>query len=145
MTFRPLHVAEPSLPFGKRPPAIVDASVICAIVFGEPEADVALQRVRHHMLVAPDLLPYEVGNVALTKHRRGMPLADARAGVERCLDLELKLEPTDDLQRLELASLYGLTGYDAAYLWLAETLRAPLVTFDARLAEAARRHLDAQT
>ncbi|MDX1500848.1 MAG: type II toxin-antitoxin system VapC family toxin [Thermoanaerobaculia bacterium] len=31
----------------------------------------------------------------------------------------------------------GLTPYDAAYLWLAETLHAPLVTLDRRLAAAA--------
>ena len=43
---------------------------------------------------------------------------------------------------LELAQRYGLTPYDAAYLWLAERLEAPLVTFDARLGEAARRHLE---
>ena len=43
---------------------------------------------------------------------------------------------------LELAQHYGLTPYHAAYLWLAERLEAPLVTFDARLGEAARRHLE---
>ena len=40
-----------------------------------------------------------------------------------------------------LALEYELTGYDAAYLWLAAELRAPLMTFDTRLGSAARRHL----
>jgi predicted nucleic acid-binding protein len=122
----------------------VDASVICAVVFAEPEAEAALQRIRHHALVAPDLLPYEVSNVALMKHRRGAPMPDMRAGLVRCLELELLLEPTDALQRLEIAARYGLSAYDAAYLWLAEATQAPLITFDARLAEAARRHLGPQ-
>jgi predicted nucleic acid-binding protein len=141
---RPLHVAEPSPPYGQRLPVVVDASVICAVVFAEPEADAALQRIRHHALVAPDLLPYEVSNVALMKHRRGAPMPDMRAGLVRCLELELLLEPTDALQRLEIAARYGLSAYDAAYLWLAEATQAPLITFDARLAEAARRHLGPQ-
>jgi predicted nucleic acid-binding protein len=139
---RALHVAEPQTPYGQRPPAVVDASVICAVVFDEPEAAEALERIRRHMLVAPDLLPYEVSNVAVMKHCRGTPLTDVRAGVARCLELDLLLEPTDSLQRLELAARYGLSAYDAAYLWLAESVQAPLITFDARLAEAARHHLD---
>jgi predicted nucleic acid-binding protein len=50
--------------------------------------------------------------------------------------------PVPAAAALELAQRYGLTPYDAAYLWLAEQLEAPLVTFDARLGEAARRHLE---
>jgi predicted nucleic acid-binding protein len=50
--------------------------------------------------------------------------------------------PVPAAAALELAQRYGLTPYDAAYLWLAERLEAPLVTFDARLGEAARRHLE---
>ena len=34
-----------------------------------------------------------------------------------------------------------LTAYDAAYLLLAATLQAPLLTFDQRLSQAAQRHL----
>jgi predicted nucleic acid-binding protein len=36
---------------------------------------------------------------------------------------------------------YRISVRDAAYLWLAADLKAPLVTFDAKLARAARRHL----
>ena len=40
-----------------------------------------------------------------------------------------------------LAAQYGLSAYDAAYLWLAVDLRAPLLTFDQRLARAAQQQL----
>jgi len=40
---------------------------------------------------------------------------------------------------LQLARAHGLTGYDAVYLELALRRHLPLVTFDAALAEAARR------
>ena len=43
---------------------------------------------------------------------------------------------------MALAQRYKLTAYDAAYLWLAERLEAPLATFDAALARAAREHLE---
>ena len=39
------------------------------------------------------------------------------------------------------AARYELSAYDAAYLWLAAELRAPLATFDRRLAEATQAHL----
>jgi predicted nucleic acid-binding protein len=39
---------------------------------------------------------------------------------------------------LLLAERGRLTAYDAAYLWLARSLRAPLVTFDEALARASR-------
>jgi len=58
-------------------------------------------------------------------------------------------DPVDHMDRREvqlvvtqaLAERYALSGYDAAYLWLAAALKAPLATFDRRLGEAARRHL----
>lgn len=40
-----------------------------------------------------------------------------------------------------IASLYRLTASDAAYLWLAGTLKAPLATFDRQLASAAGDYL----
>lgn len=42
---------------------------------------------------------------------------------------------------LKLAVRHGITGYDAAYLWLAAELRAPLATFDRQLAQAAQTYL----
>jgi len=38
-----------------------------------------------------------------------------------------------------LAGQHGLSCYDAAYLWLALAQRAPLVTFDRKLAAAYRK------
>ena len=52
-----------------------------------------------------------------------------------------------DLYRIDvqavvaLAIRYQLSAYDAAYLWLAAELKAPLATFDEKLATAARAHL----
>ena len=40
-----------------------------------------------------------------------------------------------------LALRYKLTAYAAAYLWLAAELKAPLATFDEKLAVAAQAHL----
>jgi hypothetical protein len=47
----------------------------------------------------------------------------------------------DPFVQAGLAMSYGLSTYEAAYLWLAAEMKVALVTFDARLARAARRHL----
>jgi len=138
-----LHVAEPAPSYAQRPAAVVDASVLCAIVFVEPELDEALARAGQHRLLAPHLLPYEVANVAVMKHRRGEPLDDLQSALQRFAALDLVLEPVQPHDTLDLAARYGITAYDAAYLWLAASRRAPLFTFDRRLADAARRHLGA--
>ena len=50
--------------------------------------------------------------------------------------LSLDLEPVGFDELPALAGQYGLSCYDAAYLWLALAHRVPLVTFDRKLAAA---------
>ena len=53
--------------------------------------------------------------------------------------IELHSVPSEAM--LQLALDFELSAYDAAYLWLAAELKAPLATFDRGLAKAAREHL----
>lgn len=138
---RPLYVAEPPPLWRRLPPAVVDASVVCATTFGEPESARALELCTRHALAAPDLLPYEVTNAAAGKVRRGQRGEDARQALAAFLALDIALHRTDALARFDLALRYNLSAYDAAYLWLAGELHAPLLTFDVKLAEAATDYL----
>ena len=49
--------------------------------------------------------------------------------------------PVNTADSFDLPLRYNLSGYDAAYLWLAAKLKAPLATFDQKLGEAAKTHL----
>lgn len=137
---RALLVAEPSAAYALRPQAVVDASLIAALLFAEPEQPVAAQRLANCRPVAPDLLPYELGNVAVGKLRRGHAEDALRAGLNDLDALDITLHVVAAAPAFDLAARYGLTAYDAAYLALAAQLRCPLFTFDTRLAAAARRH-----
>lgn len=139
---RPLYVAEPRAAYGQRPPAVVDASLIAALLFAEPEQETAARQLSSCQPVAPDLLPYELGNVAVSKLRRGVAEADVRMGLADLEALGIELHPVAAVPAFDLAVRYGLTAYDAAYLTLAAQLRCPLLTFDMRLAAAARRHFE---
>jgi len=121
------------------PLAVVDASALAAIVFGEPEAEEVASRLEDLELAAPSLLPYEVANVAAFKlRRRLLPLQQVASGLALFARFGIRLHEADPAALATLAERTGLTAYDAAYLWLAESLGAALVTLDRKLERAWR-------
>jgi predicted nucleic acid-binding protein len=94
---------------------------------------------------APDLWLWECGNVIANGVKRGRIEPDDGLLVWSVLDavrtrVEVaSLQPSQVRACLALAFELGLSIYDAAYLWLAMSLKLPLLTSDARLAAAAAR------
>lgn len=138
-------VAEPPVAYRIEPPLVIDASVISALLFDEPERDQAQAWMQGKQLYAPQLLDYEVANVAVSKRRKGLPLAAAEIALRHYESADIQLLDPDPAELVGLAERYELSAYDAAYLWLAAEIKAPLATFDRRLGEAARRHLASLT
>lgn len=119
---------------------VVDASVVAAVVFGEPRAREAVELLRGADLYAPSLLAYELASVAWKKASRSPERAEAIAqALELGLALDIRWLPVDHVATLRLALKEGVTTYDASYLFLARSLGLPLVTFDERLAARAAR------
>lgn len=136
-----LHVAEPPTDYRVLPPLAIDCSVLVAALFREPALEVQAHEVmRRCRLHAPELLRYEIANVALKKVASADELA-VHTALEEFDGLDLNLHRVDIKGSFELARRYALTAYDSAYLWLAGELKAPLATFDRKLAEAARQYL----
>ena len=119
---------------------VVDASALAALLFGEPDADLVARRLADTTLLSPSLVRYELAGVCLKKMRR---YPDQRVGLAAALELYSRLGvveaevPAAELARL--AERAGVTAYDAAYLWMAEHVGAPLLTLDQELARAAPR------
>jgi len=138
-----LHVAEPPAAYRVLPPLVVDSSVLVAALFREPaleeQARGAMRRCKLH---APLLLEYEIANVALKKASMADEV-EVLAALDGLDALEVTLHRVDVKGSFQLARRYALTAYDAAYLWLTGELKAPLATFDRKLANAARQHLGA--
>jgi predicted nucleic acid-binding protein len=89
----------------------------------------------------PDHFFIECANVFWKSVRRlGHPLAAAQADLKDLTDLPFESVPTRNLAgpSLELAAELGVAAYDAAYLALARTLDAPLITADEALVKKAR-------
>ena len=136
------HVAEPPARYRVRPPLVVDCSVVAALLFDEPQRDAARAAMTGAALFAPFLLDAEMVSVAARKAR--LDLSDAASlGLADYLAMPITRREVDLAAQLHIALEDELTAYDAAYLALAVELRAPLATFDARLARAAVRRLRA--
>jgi predicted nucleic acid-binding protein len=137
-----LHVAEPVLPYARRPLLVVDASVLAAVLFAEPTRTEAEARLRGCRLCAPVLVDFEIANVALQKGRaQVLRWEEIERAWAAFASLDLTRQSVDPAAMTRVAERHRLTAYDAAYLCVAEAMEAPLATFDVSLAKAARRHL----
>lgn len=118
---------------------IVDASFL-VIALGDDGTDGAhaRQRLRGEELAAPHLIDPEVASVlrrsALSGSMTGQRAAQALQDLAD-LDIE-RVEHITLLPRIwELRDNY--TAYDACYVAIAEVFRAPLLTYDAKMASGA--------
>ena len=117
------------------PAKVLDASVLGALIFGEPRAKEALSLLEGAELYAPPLLAYELTSVARKKVLRYPQLREKISkALEIGLSLNINWTEADHAAVLQLALDTGLTTYDASYLYLARSLGVPLLTFDERLA-----------
>lgn len=126
-------------------PLVVDASYILAVALAEdgaPDLAAFEGRLAREGARVPTLWRYEVANALLAASRRGRiesalpPLILADIAALPIRDDEARADAIG--ATLALATLYGLTVYDAAYLECARHHGATLATLDAALARAAR-------
>jgi predicted nucleic acid-binding protein len=135
-----LYVAEPPAQYIARPPVVVDCSALAGMLFEEPWQAQAREKIYGRTLHAPFLLEMEITSVALKKHKQGLGEVVAE-GLASFKALNVALHQIKPAEVLALALQYNLSAYDASYLWLAAVLKAPLATFDEKLATAAQVHL----
>lgn len=125
------------------PSCVIDASVGVKLFLPEDFADRAQEFVaealadRSRSLHVPDLFFVECANVLWKAVRRlGYPMSYAKANLKNLRMTGLLTTPTQQLaeRAFEISCEYGISAYDACYVALAESLGAPLVTADNRLA-----------
>lgn len=118
---------------------VIEASAMVDALVGEPANPELLALLADEDLHAPALLDFEVAS-ALRGHLLGKRLK--ATGVDAALDdfaaLHIERHHLTGLLRHILRLRSNFTAYDAAYVVLAQALDAPLVTADAKLAEAGR-------
>ncbi|MBB5164518.1 type II toxin-antitoxin system VapC family toxin [Mycobacterium sp. AZCC_0083] len=117
---------------------VCDASVIVAALLDSgPDGQWAVGRLTDVDLHAPTLVHYECANVIRRLELAGTVGADQAAlAYADLLDLNVTLWPYEVLGARIWQLRQNLTSYDAAYVALAETLSATLVTLDQRIARS---------
>lgn len=120
---------------------VLDASAVVELLLGSTRGEAVIEAIRDRgaeaRLHAPDLLDVEVAQVVRRLVLQGSVLEARGAGA---IELLGRLPVTRHPARILLPRIWALrstlTAYDAAYVSLAETLGAPLLTCDERLARA---------
>lgn len=117
---------------------VVDASVVVHALLPTPTGPAALwTRLRATRCLAPHLVDAEVGSVLRRGVARGTVHADvAESGLRALDDLIDERYPHGNLARTAWRLRHNLSYYDALYVALAARLGHPLLTADARLANA---------
>ena len=118
---------------------VLDASAVIELLLGTPAGRIVATRIANNeeSLHAPHLLTVEVVQVLRRLNATGI-ISNARsaAALTDFLDLDIERWDHEVLARRIWALRHNLTAYDGAYIALAESLPAPLLTADRRLAGA---------
>jgi predicted nucleic acid-binding protein len=122
---------------------VVDASVVIEVLLNTSAGIQLAERLFNpgETLHAPHLLDIEVAQV-LRRYMRTRELDAARGlqALDDLVDFPLTRYPHDLFLRRSWELRHNITAYDAAYILLAETLGASLLTRDAALASAPGTH-----
>jgi len=122
-------------------PLILDCSVLAQAVFAEENSEQARALIRSgRRLMAPDLMPIELGNVLWKKVQRGAMAPAEALEAHRGLTLlaPVRILPSRNYQprALALALEHRRSFYDSLYLAMAEAEGGLFITADERLAHA---------
>jgi predicted nucleic acid-binding protein len=110
---------------------LIDASALMPILIDEPEKICIVNATKGCELMAPSILPYEIGN-ALTRLKKRQILNEKQvvAAYNDFKKIPLRLLEADIENALKIACKYAIYAYDAYYLETAYRLNLPLLTLD---------------
>ena len=118
---------------------IADTNTFIAVALNEPEKGKIIGLTEGHDLIAPDVLPFEIGN-ALTAmmKKNALKKEEVVSAWEIVQQIPVDLRHTDIKSALSIAIKFNLYAYDAYFLECAENLRSPLLTLDIGMQRVAR-------
>ena len=118
---------------------IADTNTFLAVTLFEPERDEIIRLTQEADLIAPDILPFEIGNALSAMLKRGrLGPGDILAAWDAIQQIPVDLRSVDVREALKIAMRFNIYAYDTYFLICALTLRCPLLTLDRRMIEVAK-------
>ncbi len=117
-----------------------DTNTFIAVALNEPEKKVIINLTEGHDLVAPEVLPFEIGNALTAMVKRKTLLADdAVLAWDTIQQIPVDLRRINISAALRIAMQHNIYAYDAYFLECALNQRCPLLTLDRQMREIARK------
>jgi len=118
---------------------IADTNAFIAVALNKPEKGKIIRLTEGHDLLAPDVLPFEIGN-ALTAmmKKNALKKEEVSSAWEIVKQIPVDLRHTNIKAALGIAIKFNLYAYDAYFLECAKNLRSPLLTLDLGMQKVAR-------
>ena len=119
---------------------VADASVFLAVVLNDAARDSIIRNTTGRGIVAPEILPYEVGNALVVVRRKGrLTEREVLRAFDSAQQIPVTLLPVTIPSAVKLAMQFGIYAYDAYYLQCCIENRLPLLSLDVRMCEVAKR------
>jgi predicted nucleic acid-binding protein len=113
---------------------VADTNTFIAVSLNEPERKAIIDLTEGCELVAPDVLPFELGNALTAMMKKGtLQPHEISSSWDTIRQIPVELKRTDIKYALEIAVQFGIYAYDAYFLECASGLRCPLITLDRRM------------
>jgi predicted nucleic acid-binding protein len=117
---------------------ISDTNIFLAVVLNEPEKDRIIQLTSGAEAVAPEILPYEIGNALSAMYKRKQLTKKEALSAQRATEsISVRLVAIDIQEAVRLALEFNIYAYDAYFLQCAKSLASPLLTLDNRMKHVA--------
>jgi predicted nucleic acid-binding protein len=119
---------------------VIDTSALIAVIAAEPEKEKLIQMTSGAELIAPQSVHWEIGNAlsAMLKRRR-IVFSQAARAIEIYRKIPIRFVDVELEDTLEIVDELSIYAYDAYLIRCAIKYKAPLLTLDQGLAEAAKK------
>ncbi len=113
---------------------ISDTNIFLAVVLDEPEKPRIIELTSSVNAVAPEILPYEIGNALSAMLKRKQVTSDEALSAQKATnDIPVRLVAVDIQASLKLAIEFNIYAYDAYFIQCALSMSCPILTLDKRM------------
>ncbi len=117
---------------------VADTNTFLATALNEPEKKAIIAITCGHELIAPEILPFEIGNALSAMVKRGrLNRKEGLSAYDETQKIPVELRSIDIRKALTIAGQHKIYAYDAYFLECARATHSPLFTLDAALKKIA--------